>query len=161
MDADTFDLQLSYEAISPDFLRTLQVSYEASPEDMSRQFQYALALSRSDLPSLRAKAKQIFARILESREPGATIYFRDCHFYLARLEYQDANYSLARLRTQDLLIGFPDNPQIIQLHRAVSQRHREQEKRSSEEQSTLLTIGVGVAAAVAVLAFSFVGGKKK
>jgi hypothetical protein len=160
MDADTFDLQLSYEAISADFLGTLRASYEASPEDLSKRFQYALALSRSDLQS-RAKAKHIFAGILESRESSAAAYFRDCHFYLARLEYQEGDYGLARLRTQDLLVGDPDNPQINQLHRAVSQRQREQEKRRSEEQSTLLTIGVGAAAALAMLAFSFAGSKKK
>jgi hypothetical protein len=160
MDADTFDLQLSYGAINSDFLDSLKVVYEASPADISKKFQYALGLSRSDVPALRARARQFFVDILESRG-AAQGYFRDCQFYLAQLEYQDGNFSQARSRTQDLLIGDPDNPQILQLHRAVSQRHREQESRKSEEQSTLLSIGVGVAAAVTVLAFAFGGAKRK
>jgi len=97
--------------------------------------------------------------LLTSR--GSARYSRDCAFYLAQCLYREGKYSAAREYCEDLYRAHPDNPQIMVLHRAITQRHKEAEAKSAQMRDDVLIAGSIGAALVVGLGFIFRGKRGK
>jgi len=96
--------------------------------------------------------------LLTSR--GSARYSRDCAYYLAQCLYREGKYAAAREYCEDLYRANPDNPQIMMLHRAITQRHKAEEARSAQTRDELLVAGTVGAAVLGLGMLLFGGGKR-
>jgi hypothetical protein len=161
-EADLLDQKLSGSHASSEMIEDARVIYLAEPHDLEKEWHYALALALSTRSNDRVLSLQHLKHISGSSER----YCKECMYYTAQVLYQDKKYSDARVYVEDLLRiddQFNPNPQLIQLHAAITLRHEEQKVKDIQTKETLTTVGIvggGLAVVGAALLFALGGSKK-
>ncbi len=146
--ADVLDQQLRYLSIDPVFLEGLRKKYCSRPDDLEATFQYALGLSRSsDMDHLKLSKDLLKSLLVRA---GAAKYSRDSAFYLAQCNYREGQFETARIYCEDLVRAYPDNCQIMTLHRAIVERDKEKQEQDRQAREDTITFGVIGAAGLAL-----------
>ena len=153
--ADVLDQKLLFQSIDEQRLLNLREEHRQAPSDPNCSFELAMGLCRSSRPAERNEAKTLFRHLLNPLHHGR--YSTSASVFLSQLLYQDGQLDEARTTIEDLYRSNPDNPQIVQLHKAIVQRHKEkldEEKRRNED----VAMGVGIGGAVLIAGAVLLGG---
>mmetsp|Transcript_6606 Transcript_6606/g.11086 ORF Transcript_6606/g.11086 Transcript_6606/m.11086 type:complete len:166 (+) Transcript_6606:85-582(+) len=148
-------LDATLEECTPqEVVRELKERWKAHPSDDNKRLQFASALSTSSELSDKQDSIKHFLYFLENGG-NKNAFQRESLFLIARTHYALGAYEVARGYCEDLYRSEPDDPQVRQLHMAITYKHDTQMENIRKQRETTFNVVVGVGATAAAIALGY------